>query len=108
MNSLNSALLEGSLTEEPILSYTPDGLAVCTFTIASHRRVKKDGAYHEEIFHFNIVTHAHLATFCHEYLKQDRGVRVVGRLSQDTAKQVFLEAEHVELKPEPAAEEIKK
>jgi len=114
MNSLNSVLLEGNLTRDPELKYTPKGTAVCAFSIASNRSFKQEEEYHEEVSYFDVTAWSHLAEVCNEYLKKGRGVRVVGRLKQDRwndpegngRSKVFVVAEHVEFKPERKKEEV--
>lgn len=41
--SINRAILVGRLTKDPELRYTPNGIAVCNFTIAVNRTFKQDG-----------------------------------------------------------------
>jgi single-strand DNA-binding protein len=41
--SINRAILVGRLTKDPDLRYTPNGIAVCNFTIAVNRTFKQDG-----------------------------------------------------------------
>ena len=110
MNSLNSVLLEGNLTRDPELKYTPKGTAVCSFSIASNRYFKQEEEYQQEVSYFDVTSWSHLAEVCSEYLKKGRGVRVVGRLKQDRwndpegngRSKVYVVAEHVEFKPRPA------
>jgi len=104
MNNLNSILLEGVLSRDPQLSYEPSGSPVCRFTIKV-RRVSTKGT--DEIGYFDVQVCNRLAEVCQEYLKKDRGLRVVGRLVQDHWQdydgvdkfEVFILAEHVEFKP---------
>lgn len=115
MNSLNSILLEGNLINDPELSHTQKGTALCTFTIACNRFFKQDGEYQKEVSFFNITTWGRLAETCNTYLKKGRGVRVVGRLKQDRWKtadetgksRVYIIGEHVEFKPIIKTEETK-
>ncbi len=100
MNNLNSVLLEGFLVSDPELSYTEKGAAVCRFKLENYRTVKVEGQdLVEEVFYFAVDTHLRLAEVCAEHLKKGRGVRVVGRLKQETEKVVIV-AEHVEFKPQ--------
>lgn len=112
MNNLNSILIEGNLTRDPQLKYTPSGTAVCTFFVASNRYFKKGDGYEEEVSFFEIEAWSNLAERCNEHLKKGRGVRVVGRLKQDRWEQdgqsrskVKIVAEHVEFKPKPKTDE---
>lgn len=109
MNNLNSVLLEGNLTRDPELKYTPKGTAVCTFAIAVNRWFKSDADEPtEEVSYFDVQCWSRLAEVCAEYLKKGRGVRVVSRLKQDrwttpegeSRSRVYVVTEHVEFKPE--------
>jgi len=42
MNDLNSILMEGNLTRDPVLSSTPTGVPVCNFSVGSHHLYRKD------------------------------------------------------------------
>ena len=83
VNNLNSILLEGNLTRDPELRYTPKGTAVCTLEVSSVRTCKLDGERHEEVSLIEAVTAGKLATVCAEHLAKGRGVRVVGRIKQE-------------------------
>jgi single-strand DNA-binding protein len=108
MNNLNSILVEGNLVRDPELSYTPKGVAVCKFTVASNRFYKQEEELQKEVSYFDVTTWTRLAEVCGEYLKKGRGVRVVGRLKQDRwtdpegkgHSKVYVVAEHVEFKPQ--------
>lgn len=108
MNNLNSVLIEGNLTRDPELKYTPKGSAVCSFVLASNRYFKQDGETQKEVAFFEVTTWSRLAEVCGEYLKKGRGVRVVGRLKQDRwtspegqgRSKISIVAEHVEFKPQ--------
>jgi single-strand DNA-binding protein len=103
MNNLNSILIEGKVSSEIELSYTPQGTAVCTFSLASDRFQKTGETTEKETSIFPIETRLRLAEICAKYLKKGRGVRVVGRLKQETVEgvsRVWIVAEHVEFRPE--------
>ncbi len=107
MNHLNSVIVEGNLVRDPELGYTPKGIAVCRFTIASNRYYKQEDDYNREVSFFDVTAWARLGEVCSEYLEKGRGVRVVGRLKQNrwettegkNRSRVFIVAEHVEFKP---------
>lgn len=109
MNNLNSIILEGNLTKDPILDKTPKGTPVCRFTVASNRFYKSEGERHEEVGFFDVETWSRLAETCGEYLSRGRGVRVVGRLKQDrwtgedgqNRSRVRIVGEHVEFRSRP-------
>jgi single-strand DNA-binding protein len=106
MNDLNSILIEGNLVRDPESSYTPTGVLVCKFTVASNRFFKVDDEYQKEVSFFSIQTWAKLAETCVEVLKKGHGVRVVGRIKQDrwtdtkgnVQSKIEIIAEHVEFK----------
>ncbi|MFW5769574.1 MAG: single-stranded DNA-binding protein [Spirochaetota bacterium] len=107
MNSLNSILIEGNLTKDPVLSRTPKGTSVCNLSVASNRYYKQDEELQHEVSFFDVEVWAGLGETCAEYLTKGRGVRVVGRLKQDRwsdaegnpRSRIKIVAEHVEFKP---------
>jgi single-strand DNA-binding protein len=101
MDNLNSVLLEGQLTAEPVLAYAPTGTPVCIMHILTKRYVKDatTGVIKEERQNYTIRTYNHQAEVCMEDLHQGRGIRVVGRLTTEEPGQIYIVAEHVELKP---------
>lgn len=117
MNSLNSILVEGNLTKDPVLSTTPKGTAVCNFSVASNRFYRSDDELQKEVSFFDVEVWSRLAERCADELTKGRGVRVVGRLKQDRwqdqegnpRSRVKIVAEHVEFRrprKRPADEEV--
>jgi single-strand DNA-binding protein len=98
MNSLNSILLEGNLTDGPISTHSSEKTPICRFTVESYRYYKAGDVFEKEVSRFEVETWAGLAQKCTLELAEGRGVRVVGRLKQyqDGIKII---AEHVEFKP---------
>ncbi|MBN1892327.1 MAG: single-stranded DNA-binding protein [Clostridiales bacterium] len=107
MNQLNSILIEGNLTRDPEISYTPQGTAVGKFAIATNSSYKSGEEWIKEVSFFNVLTWARLAEVCAAHLTKGRGVRIVGKLKQSrwtdeqgTARSIIqIVAEHVEFKP---------
>ncbi len=107
MNDLNSILMEGNLTRDPVLSTTPQGSSVCNFSMGSHHLYKREDEQRKETSFFDVEVWSKLGENCAEYLRKGRGVRVVGRLKQDRWKdgeghpksRVKIVAEHVEFRP---------
>lgn len=85
MASVNKVLLLGNLTRDPELRYTPQGAAVCEFSLALNRAYtsKQTGQRVEEVSFVDVVAWARTAELCAEYLKKGRQVFVEGRLTQD-------------------------
>lgn len=108
MNSLNSILVEGNLVRDPVVSQTPKGTQVCTFSVASNRFYRVENETQKEVSFFDVEVWSRLAENCGETLHKGRGVRVVGRLKQDrwvdtegkNHSRVKIIGEHVEFKPD--------
>ena len=107
MNNLNSILVEGNLTKDPVFTENSKGTSICSFTIATNRYYKQEEEYQNEVSYLDIETWAKLAEACRDHLTKGRGVRVVGRVKQDrwldqegkSRSKVKIVAEHVEFKP---------
>ena len=79
--SLNKVELIGNLTRDPELKYTPQGTAVCTFSIATNRQWKTESGENKEDAEFHrIVAWNKLAEICANLLQKGRKVYVEGRL----------------------------
>lgn len=82
MRSLNKATLIGNLTKDPELRYTPNGSAVCSFSIATNREWKDStGAKKDEATFHRIVAWSKLAEIISQYVKKGSKVYVEGRLA---------------------------
>ncbi len=79
--SLNKVILIGNLGKDPELSYTPSGVAVAKFSIATGERWKdQEGNMQERTEWHNIVAWRKLAEICGQYLKKGSKVYLEGRL----------------------------
>ena len=79
--SLNKVMLIGNLGKDPELRYTPSGVAVATFTIATNESWKdQDGNMQERTEWHNVVAWRKLAEVCGEWLKKGKKVYVEGRI----------------------------
>ena len=79
--SLNKVQLIGRLGRDPELSYTPSGVAVAKFSIATSERWKdQEGNAQERTEWHNIVAWRKLAEICGQYLKKGSKLYVEGRL----------------------------
>lgn len=76
---LNKVILIGRLTRDPELRYTPNGVAVATFTLAVDRPYLNNQGQREADF-IRIVTWQKLAEACANNLGKGRLVAVEGRL----------------------------
>jgi single-strand DNA-binding protein len=79
--SLNKVLLIGNLGKDPELRYTPGGVPVASFSIATNESWKdQDGNLQERTEWHNIVAWRKLAEICGEYLKKGKKVYIEGRI----------------------------
>jgi single-strand DNA-binding protein len=80
--SLNKVQLIGNLTRDPELRYTPNGNAVCSFSLATNRNWTTDsGEKREEADFHRIIAWNKLAELCSQFLVKGRKIYVEGRLS---------------------------
>lgn len=78
---LNKVILIGNLTRDPELRYTPGGMAVVSFGMATNRVwVTKQGEKKEDAQFHRIVAWNKLAELCSQLLKKGRRVYVEGRI----------------------------
>jgi len=74
-------MLIGNLGRDPELRYTPSGVAVATFTVATNESWKdQDGNMQERTEWHNVVAWRKLAEVCGEWLKKGKKVYVEGRI----------------------------
>jgi single-strand DNA-binding protein len=84
MSDLNNVVLVGRLVRDPELRYTPQGAAVCDFTVATNRKfTRKDGEKVEEVAFIDVAVWNRMAEVAAEYLKKGRQVALAGSLVQD-------------------------
>ncbi len=78
---LNRVTLIGNLTRDPELRYTPGGMAVASFGMATNRVwVTKQGERKEDAQFHRIVAWNKLAELCSQLLSKGRRVYVEGRI----------------------------
>jgi single-strand DNA-binding protein len=79
--SLNKAMVIGHLGQDPEIRYTPSGMPVVHFSVATHDRyLDKEGKRQERTEWHRIVVIGKLALTCRQYLRKGREVFVEGRL----------------------------
>ncbi|MCL4392624.1 single-stranded DNA-binding protein [Patescibacteria group bacterium] len=79
--SLNKALIIGNLTRDPELRYTPNGNAVCSFSVATNSSWKDvDGNVKEVAEFHNVVAWNKLAEICSQILKSGMKVYIEGEI----------------------------
>ncbi len=78
---LNRVMLIGNLTRDPELRYTPAGMAVVSFGLATNRVWNtKQGERKEDAQFHRIVAWNKLAELCAQLLKKGRRIYVEGRI----------------------------
>ena len=82
MAGINKAIIIGRLGRDPEVRYTPSGVAVANFSVATSEEWKdKDtGEKRERTEWHRIVAFARLGEICGEYLSKGRQVYIEGRI----------------------------
>ncbi len=79
--SFNKVIVVGNLGRDPELRYTPQGTAVCSFSVAtSEKRRDKAGEFQEITTWFRVTTRGKLAETASKYLTKGKPVYIEGRL----------------------------
>jgi single-strand DNA-binding protein len=79
--ALNRVMMIENLGQDPEIRYTPNGLPLANFSLATDESyLDKEGERVERVVWHRIVAAEKLALVCHKYLKEGRQVVVEGRL----------------------------
>jgi single-strand DNA-binding protein len=79
--SVNKVILVGNLGKDPEVKFTPSGVPVAKFSLATNERYKdKGGEWQERTEWHNIVAWQRLAEIVGEYVKKGSKVYIEGRL----------------------------
>jgi single-strand DNA-binding protein len=79
--SFNKIILVGNLGKDPELRYTPQGDAVCSFSLATNERKKdKAGEFQDVTTWFKVTLWRQQAETAAKYLAKGRQVYIEGRL----------------------------
>ena len=81
MPSVNKVFLIGNLGKDPDAKYTPSGMQITKFSLATSERVKKGDNWEEKTDWHNIVLFARQAEYAKDYLAKGMTVFVEGRIS---------------------------
>ncbi len=85
--SLNRAMIIGNLGQDPEIRYTPSGLPVANFLVATDEAYRdKEGKRQERAEWHRIVVIGKLAMTCNEHLKKGREVFVEGGCAPENRK----------------------
>jgi single-stranded DNA-binding protein len=104
MNNLNSVLLEGII--DGTLTLRGRGKTKrCSFGLSSLRYVMEGKSIKKQETRVGVMIRGKSADVAVEQARNGRGVRVVGRLANvEQGGGIYIEAEHVEYRPEPKEE----
>jgi len=82
MAGINKAILIGNLGRDPEMRYTPEGLAIANFSIATSEewKDKNSGEKRERTEWHRIVAFGRLAEICGEYLSKGKKIYIEGRI----------------------------
>lgn len=78
--NLNKVILSGNLTRDPELRFTPNGIPVATFRLATNQRVRQHDAWTDEVCYIDVITFGKQAESVAEYLAMGKLALVEGRL----------------------------
>ena len=107
MNTLNSLILEGTITNEIEVTDT-FGVSKGVFTVETKRYCKSYlGDNITETSNFTVYCYGEIANLMQLHSNKGQGVRIVGRLKQErwtdtdgkVSSKIVVIAEHIELKP---------
>lgn len=82
MASFNKIIVVGHLGRDPVLRYTPQGTAVCDFSLATTERRAGGGDGQDVTTWFKVTLWGKQAEVANQYLAKGRQVYVEGRLRQ--------------------------
>lgn len=84
MSSFNKITIVGHLGRDPVLRYTPQGTAVCDFSVATTERRSGGGGGDAQDFTtwFKITLWGKQAEVANQYLSKGKQVYIEGRLRQ--------------------------
>jgi single-strand DNA-binding protein len=82
--SFNKVIIVGNLGRDPELRYTPQGTAVCNFSMATtEKRRDKSGEYQDVTTWFRVTLWDKKAEVAAKYLQKGKPVYIEGRLKID-------------------------
>lgn len=80
MAGINKVILVGNLGADPEIRYTPGGMAVANFSLATSETFSKDGQKQTKTEWHKIVAFGKLAEICGEYLSKGKQVYIEGKI----------------------------
>lgn len=84
MASVNKVFLIGNLGKDPDVKFTPSGVQIGKFSIATSERFKRGDNWEEKTDWHNIVLFGRQAEYAGQYLKKGMTVFIEGKISTRT------------------------
>ena len=84
MASVNKVFLIGNLGKDPDVKFTPSGVQIAKFSMATSERFKRGDNWEEKTDWHNIVLFGRQAEYTGEYLKKGMTVFLEGKISTRT------------------------
>ena len=88
---MNKIILVGRLTRDPELRTTPNGISVCSLSLAVSRRMDRD-----KTDFFDITVWRQAGENCAKYLSKGRQVAVEGEMQMDMKRKTAPSALYIE------------
>lgn len=79
---MNIVIMVGRLTKDPEIRYSQQGKAVCNFSIAVDRRIKREGDNNTDFF--NCVCFGKTAEFVEKYFSTGKRIAIEGNIQNDS------------------------
>jgi single-strand DNA-binding protein len=87
MPEINSVIIAGNLTKDPVFRQTTNGTPVVNFAVASNRKYRdSNNQWQEDVCYVGIVAWNKLAESCNERLKKGSAVLIDGELQSRSWK----------------------
>jgi single-strand DNA-binding protein len=78
MSGYQQVMVIGRLGQDPVMKYTPSGLAICEFSVATSKK-QKDGS--EKVSWHRLKAFGKTAELIGQYVSKGREIHVIGELS---------------------------
>lgn len=79
---MNIVIMVGRLTKDPEIRYSQQGKAVCNFSVAVDRRIKREGDNNTDFF--NCVCFGKTAEFVEKYFSSGKRIAIEGNIQNDS------------------------
>ncbi len=82
--NINRVFIAGRITQTPEIRYTPNGSAVCEFSMATNRKYKSGDETKEETCFHSVVAWGKTAEIIAHHFQKGSEIYIEGRQQQDT------------------------